>query len=329
MTKGNVAPPPAAVKLGASNFFSRKKKTIAITFMVLPGVIWLLLVRYLPMFGILMAFKDYKLPNAAFVRDNGFVADVFSRDWVGFGNFQLLFGNPMTGKFIRNTLLYNITFIILGLIIAVAFAIMLNEITRKTIAKVYQTAMFFPFFISWIVVSYFLFAFLSQKNGIIDPAIFGLTDFYQQAKPWPFIMVVANVWKMTGYSTVLYLAAITGIDTTQYEAAAIDGASKWEQIYHITIPHLRTIITILFIMNIGRIFNSDFGQFWALPQNGGVGEVVNVTEVVDTYVFRLLDRSINMGQSTAVSFFQNFVGFICIMIANTVVRKVDNDSALF
>lgn len=326
MTKSVAAPP--ANRLRANKFLSMKK-SIALTCMILPGAIWLILLRYVPLFGIVMAFKEYKLPDPGYVRDFGFFADVFSRQWVGFDNFKLLFGNPMTGIFIRNTLVYNLTFIILGLIIAVTFAILINEITRKTVAKVYQTAMFFPYFISWVVVSYFLMAFISTKNGLIDPAIFGIRDFYQQSEPWPFILIISNIWKMTGYSSILYIAAITGIDTTQYEAASIDGATKFQQIYHITIPHLRTIIIILFIMNIGRIFNSDFGQFWALPQDGGSGQVVNAIEVVDTFVYRLLDRSVNIGQSTAISLFQNLIGFVCIMIANTVVRKVDSESALF
>ena len=297
--------------------------------MVLPGAVWLILLRYLPMFGILIAFMDYKLPNPGYVKQHGFVQDILRRDWVGFNNFKLLFGNPMTGNFIRNTLLYNITFIVLGLLIAVSFAIMISELSHKRIAKVYQTFMFFPYFISWVVVSYFLWAFISPRTGIIKPEVFGLSNFYQQPEPWPFIIIMSNIWKMTGYSTILYLAAIAGIDTTQYEAASIDGASKWKQIIHVTLPNLRTIIIILFIMNVGRIFNADFGQFWALPRDGGAGRVVEAIEVVDTYVYRLLDTSVNIGQSTAVSLFQNFIGFICIMVANTVVRKVDRESALF
>lgn len=305
------------------------RKTLALTLMVLPGVIWLILIRYLPMFGILISFKDYRLPDPLYSRQYGYLQDIINRDWVGLDNFKMLFSSPMTAKFIRNTLLYNVTFIILGLVIAVAFAIMLTELTAKRTAKVYQTFMFFPYFISWVVASYFLYAFLAPGKGVIEPAVFGLTNFYQEAEPWPFIMIISNVWKMTGYSTILYLAAITGIDPSQYEAAGIDGATKWQQIVHVTLPHLRTIIIILFIMNVGRIFNSDFGQFWALPINGGGGVVPNATETVDTYTFRLLSSSINIGVSTAVGLLQNVIGFICIMIANTIVRKVDKDSALF
>ena len=321
MINASGKPPARAVKFSKT----RAKKTLALTAMVLPGAVWLLLFRYVPLFGILMSFKDFKLPNPRL----GILQDILSRDWVGLKNFQVLFGNPMTFNVIRNTLLYNITFIVLGMIIAVAFAIMLNEISNKYIAKTYQTAMFFPYFLSWIVVSYFLWAFISQKNGVLDPAMFGLKNFYQQAEPWPFIIIISYIWKMTGYSCLIYLAAITGIDTTLYEAASTDGATKWRQIWHITLPHLRPIIIILFIMNVGRIFNADFGQFWSLPIEGGMGSVPNVTGVVDTFVYSLLRTSVNVGQSTAVGLFQNCVGFVCVMVANTVVRKLDRESAMF
>ena len=311
------------LRLRAGN--PRRKKTLALTAMVLPGAVWLFIFRYVPMFGVLIGFKDFKLPNPRL----GILEDIFSRAWVGLNNFKLLFDNPMTARIIRNTLLYNITFIILGMAISVAFAIMLNELSRKRTAKVYQTVMFFPYFLSWIVVSYFLWAFISPANGLIHPSVFGLTNFYQQAEPWPFIMIIAYIWKMTGYSTLIYLAVITGIDTAQYEAACIDGASKWKQVIHVTLPNLRTIIIILFILNVGRIFNSDFGQFWALPQEGGIAMVPNATEVIDTYVFKMLRTSVNIGQSTAVGLFQNMVGFILIIITNTIVRRVDPDSALF
>ena len=316
----------ARLSFGGFGFYNAKtKKTLSITAMALPGAIWLLLFRYVPMFGVLMGFKDFKLPNPRY----SILQDILSRNWIGFDNFRILFNNPMTMKVIRNTLLYNITFIVLGTIIAVAFAVMINEISSNFIAKAYQTAMFFPFFLSWIVVSYFLWAFISPKNGLIDPAVFGLTHFYQQPEPWPYIMILSYIWKMTGYSCLIYLAVITGIDATQYEAASIDGATKWQQIIHVTLPNMRNIIIILFIMHVGRIFNADFGQFWSLPIEGGSAAVPNATAVVDTFVYSLLKNSVNVGQSTAVGLFQNFVGFICIMVANAIVRKVDRESALF
>lgn len=304
---------------------ARRKKTLILMTMALPGAIWLLLVRYLPMAGITIAFKDFRLPNPRL----DIITDVLARDWVGLDNFTIMFSSSRTADIIWHTLGYNALFIVLGLVIAVIFAIMLSELTTKFVAKAYQTAMFFPYFLSWVVVSYFLWAFLAPSNGLLDASSFGLTNFYQEKEPWPYILVIANVWKNTGYSCILYLAVITGIDTSQYEAASIDGATKFQQILHITLPHLRTVIIILFIMNVGRIFNADFGLFWQLPRGGGSGEVARAVEVIDVYVYRMLRDTINLGQSTAVGFFQNTIGFVCIMVTNTIVRKVDPESSLF
>lgn len=301
------------------------KKTLILTSMALPGFLWLLFVRYVPMFGVAMAFMDFKLPNPKL----NIIADMMQRDWIGLKNFQILFSSSRTSDIIWHTVGYNAVFIVLGMIVAVIFAILISELTTRFVAKVYQTAMFFPYFLSWVVVSYFVMAFISPKYGLIDPATFGLSNFYQDPEPWPFILIFANIWKNTGYSCILYLAVITGIDTTQYEAASIDGAKKWQQILHITLPHLRTVIIILFIMNIGKIFNADFGLFWQLPQSGGMGQVSRIVEVIDVYVYRMLKTSVNIGQSTAIGLFQNAVGFVCIMVSNTIVRKIDPESSLF
>ena len=232
---------------------------------------------------------------------------------------------------IRNTLAYNIVFIILGMIIPVAFAIMMSELSKKFVAKTYQTLMFFPYFLSWVVVSYFLNAFIDAQYGLIPMAqrAAGETavSWYTTPGPWPYIIVFANLWKNVGYSTVLYLAAIAGIDQTQYEAAAIDGASKWQQILHVTLPNLRTMIAILFILNVGKIFNADFGLFWNVPMQNGA--LFSVTQVIDTYIYRVLMNTGNIGQSTAAGLLQNIVGFICIIGANAVVKKIDSDSTLF
>ena len=233
------------------SWFEKNKKTLVLLTMVAPVAIWLLLLRYLPMGGIVLAFKNYKVNP----RNPSFISNLINSKWVGFKNFEFLFKTDSAWVMIRNTLAYNIVFIILGVIIPVAFAIMMNEITRKFFKKAYQTMMFFPYFLSWVVVSYFLNAFLDAQYGMIpamqEAAGHARTSWYTTPGPWPFILTFANLWKNVGYSTVLYLAAITGIDTNQYEAAAIDGATKWQQVLHVTIPHLRTMIAILFIMNVG------------------------------------------------------------------------------
>lgn len=319
--------PKRVPDLRASGRFSKAKKTLMLLSMVAPGALWLLLLRYLPMGGIILAFKNYKI----YPKDPTFLNNLIHSKWVGLDNFKFLFTTGDSWVMIRNTLAYNIVFIILGVIIPVAFAIMMSELSKKFVAKTYQTLMFFPYFLSWVVVSYFLNAFIDAQYGLIPMAqrAAGETavSWYTTPGPWPYIIVFANLWKDVGYSTVLYLAAITGIDQTQYEAAAIDGASKWQQILHVTLPNLRTMIAILFILNVGKIFNADFGLFWNVPMQNGA--LFSVTQVIDTYIYRVLMNTGNIGQSTAAGLLQNIVGFICIIGANAVVKKIDSDSTLF
>lgn len=319
--------PKRVPDLRASGRFSKAKKTLMLLTMVAPGAIWLLLLRYLPMGGIILAFKNYKI----YPKDPTFLNNLIHSKWVGLDNFKFLFTTGDSWVMIRNTLAYNIVFIILGVIIPVAFAVMMSELSKKFVAKTYQTLMFFPYFLSWVVVSYFLNAFIDAQYGLIPMAqrAAGETavSWYTTPGPWPYIIVFANLWKNVGYSTVLYLAAITGIDQTQYEAAAIDGASKWQQILHVTLPNLRTMIAILFILNVGKIFNADFGLFWNVPMQNGA--LFSVTQVIDTYIYRVLMNTGNIGQSTAAGLLQNIVGFICIIGANAIVKKIDSDSTLF
>ena len=303
-----------------------RKKTLWLLSMVAPGAIWLMLIRYLPMFGIVMAFLDYRLPT----RKMPFPVNLLHSDFVGLDNFQFLFTSDAL-TMIRNTLGYNIVWIALGLVLAVALAIMMSELTKKVLAKTYQTLMFFPYFLSWVVAAYFLFAFLDPTNGMIVRAqkAAGVTpiDWYNEPKYWPVILTICSMWKNTGYSTVLYLSAITGIDRSQYEAAAVDGATRWQQMLHVTLPHLKPIIIVLLIMNVGKIFNADFGLFWSVPMNSA--PLFPVTQVVDTYVYRSYKFTGDVGMSTAAGFLQNLVGFICIMGANAIVRRLDADSSLF
>ncbi len=304
---------------------ARRRKNFWLTTMVLPGAVWLLLIRYLPMLGITIAFKNYR----AF-KPNTFWNNILKSEWVGLKNFEFL-NSPDTAVMIRNTLGYNLLWIILGLIIAVAFAVMMSELSNRFIAKTYQTMMFFPYFLSWVVASYFVQAFLDPTSGMI-PALQkasggNITFFYQDTTWWPLILTICNLWKNIGYSTVLYLAAITGIDTTQYEAAAIDGATKLQQIRYVTLPNIRTMIIILLIMNVGKIFNADFGLFYNVPQNSG--PLYPVTQVVDTYVYRAYANTHNLGMSSAAGFLQSAVGLICIVGTNAIVRRLDPESSLF
>ena len=310
-----------------SQSFSKYKKTLVLLTMVAPAAIWLLLLRYLPMGGIILAFKDYKVNP----RNPSFISNLINSKWVGFDNFKFLFKTDAAWVMIRNTLAYNVVFIILGVIIPVAFAIMMNEFTKQYVKKAYQTMMFFPYFLSWVVVSYFLNAFLDAQYGMLPAAQKAageaVTSWYTTPGPWPFILVFANLWKNVGYSTVLYLAAITGIDSSQYEAAAMDGATKWQQVLYVTLPHLRTMIAILFIMNVGKIFASDFGLFYNVPMQNGA--LFSVTQTIDTYVYRAYIATGDPGMSSAAGLLQNVLGFVCIMTANSIVKKIDADSAMF
>ena len=316
----------AEVRLKPS-WYDRHKKTLALLLMAAPVAIWLLLLRYLPMGGIILAFKDYKINP----RNPSFISNLVHSKWVGLHNFEFLFKTDAAWIMFRNTLAYNAVFIVLGVIIPVAFAIMLHEVTHKFVAKAYQTMMFFPYFLSWVVVSYFVNAFLDAQYGMIPMAqkAAGITptSWYTTPGPWPFILVFANLWKNVGYSTVLYLAAITGIDSSQYEAAAIDGASKWQQTIYVTLPHLKTMISILFIMNVGKIFNADFGLFFNVPMQNGA--LFSVTQVIDTYVYRAMMSTGDMGLSAAAGLLQNVLGFICILTANGIVKKIDDENSLF
>ena len=315
----------APAKKGASIKGRNLIKNFWLLTMVLPGAIWLLLVRYLPMYGIVISFKNYRA-----YKPNTFWNNIIQSEFVGLKNFEFL-KSPDTALMIRNTLGYNLLWIVLGLVIAVTFAVMMSELSNRLVAKVYQTLMFFPYFLSWVVASYFVLAFLDPTSGMI-PAIqksmgVPVTNFYHDTQPWPFILTICNLWKNVGYSTVLYLAAITGIDTTQYEAAAVDGATKLQQVWHVTLPNIRSMIVILLILNVGKIINADFGLFYNVPQNSG--SLYPVTQVIDTYVYRAYANTHNMGMSSAAGFLQSAIGFVCIIATNAIVRRIDPDSSLF
>lgn len=308
-----------------SGFIKKVIRNRFMLLMILPGTIWFLIFAYLPMFGTVLAFKDFR------ISPDGFFASVFNSEWVGFKNFEYLFTTNDAYIITRNTILYNLAFIILGLVIAVGFAIMLSELVNKRTAKVYQTGMFLPHFLSWVIISYFAFTFLSVDKGTLNQIItyFGgePISWYSEAKYWPFIIIFVGIWKGVGYNSVIYLAAITGIDKSYYEAAVIDGASKWKQVRYITIPLLKPLMIILTILAIGGIFRSDFGLFYQLPKDSGA--LYPVTNVIDTFVYRGLINMGDIGMSTAAGLYQSFVGLVLILVANYIVRKIEKDHAIF
>ena len=276
------------------------------------------------MFGIQIAFRQY---NA---RDG-----VYASPWVGFKNFEFLFKTNDAFVMVRNTLLYNLVFIALGTVLAVAVAIILNEIRSKKAKQLYQTIILIPFLISMVIVSYLAFAFLSNGNGYINNTLLkalGIPkeqwiQWYNEPKYWPFIIVIINIWKGLGYNMILYYATICGIDSTLYEAAVVDGATRWQRIRNVTLPGLKSTVIILTLMALGGIFRSDFGLFYQVPQNSG--PLISVTQTIDTYVYRGLMQTNNIGMSSAAGLYQSVVGFILVVSANLIVRKIDDESALF
>ena len=289
--------------------------------MFLPGVIYLFVNCYIPMFGIQIAFRQYNARDC-----------IYGSPWCGLDNFEFLFRTDDAFVMTRNTLLYNLVFIVLGTVLAIAVAIILNEVRSKSAKQVYQTVILIPYLISMVIVSYLAFAFLSSSNGYINNSVlkaFGMeaVDWYTQPQYWPVILVIINIWKGLGYNMILYYATICGIDHTLYEAAVVDGATRWQQIRSITLPSLKSTIIILTLMALGGIFRSDFGLFYQVPQNSG--PLISVTQTIDTYVYRGLMQTNNIGMSSAAGVYQSVVGFILVVSANFVVRKLDSESSLF
>lgn len=300
--------------------WSRFKANKELLLLSLPGGIWFLIFAYLPMFGILIAFQEYR-------PEKNFLLSVLHSKFVGFKNFEFLFKSGDMWIIFSNTIGYNLLFIILGIVLPITVAMLLNELRNHGAVKVYQSMMFLPYFLSWVVVSYCLYAFLDPSKGLVNNILGKNISWYTEKDYWPFIIIFMSQWKGVGYNTVVYLASICGIDQTFYEAAMLDGATKWQQVKYITVPLLRPVITILFIMSVGGIIRSDFGLFYQLPRDSG--PLYPVTNVLDTYIYRALMQSSEIGMSSAAAFFQSVVGFALIMIANKVAAKIDNENTLF
>ena len=311
-------------KLTMKDRMTRFKNNKELLLLTIPGAIWFLVFAYLPMFGVIVAFKRWRIHG-------GFFESLMNSKWVGFDNFKFLFQSSDAWLITKNTVLYNIVFIILGIVLPVTLAILLNELLNKKLAKFYQSSMFLPYFLSWVVVSYCLYAFLSPEKGYVNGILQSMggkgISWYTEPKYWPFIIIFMSQWKAVGYGTVVYLASICGIDKSYYEAAMIDGASKFQQIKYITVPLLKPVMIIMFITSIGGMFRGDLGLFYQLPKDSGA--LYPVTNVIDTYVYRGLMNLGDIGMSSAASLYQSFVGLILIVTSNAIVRKVDEENAFF
>ena len=296
------------------------KKYFPVYLMAFPGLLYLFINNYMPLPGLVLAFKKYNAKKG-----------IWGSSWVGLKNFKFLFATNDAFIITRNTLFYNIVFIIVNTVAAIAVAIILAEMRHK-IKKFYQSAILLPYMLSMVIVSYLVFAFLSTENGFINSTILPLLgkeriSWYMEKKYWPFILIFVNLWKTIGYNCIVYMSAIIGFDRGFYEAAAIDGAGKWQQITRITIPMLKPTIIMMTLLSIGRIFYSDFGLFYQVPQNSGA--LYPGTNTIDTYVYRGLLELGNISLSAAAGLYQSVIGFILVLGTNLWVRKIDPDNALF
>ena len=275
---------------------------------------------YIPMFGVIIAFKDYK-----------FNLGILGSKWVGFDNFKFFFESDVFGRTVRNTLYMNALFIVIGKIAAIITAILLFEISSRTAVKIYQTIMITPTFISWVIVAYIVFAFLNSQYGLANRIIEKLggsaVEWYSEPDKWPAILVIANVWKYVGMDSVIYYASMMGIDAGLFEAAEIDGATRPKIIWHIILPLLIPVITILVIMSIGGIFSGDFGLFYQVTRD--VGTLYPRTDIINTFVFRAMRSLGDYGMSTAVGLLQSVVGLIMVVITNRICKMINPDVALF
>ena len=313
------------VKKKKKGFWADIYRYRALLLMAIPGFIWFIFYFYIPVLANVVAFKDFH------ISPNGFIASLRESPWVGFDNFKFLFASSDAWLITRNTILYNVIFLAFNLFFAVAFAIIMSELRNKKLVKVYNTMSLLPYFLSWVVISYFVYAFLSPEKGIINQWLTANgqlpIQWYTDPTWWPLIFVVLNVWKSLGYNSIIYYASVMGIDPTYYEAAMVDGANKWQQIKNVTIPQLLPMMSILLILNIGGIFKADFGMFYNVPRQSGA--LYEVTSVLDTYIYNGLTTTGDLGMTAAAGLYQSLVGCILLIGANMVVRKMDPESSLF
>jgi putative aldouronate transport system permease protein len=289
--------------------------------MMIPGTLALILFSYLPMAGIFIAFKNVN-----------YTKGILGSPWIGFKNFEFFLKTPDAWIITRNSVLYNAAFIVLGTLAAVAVAVALDGLRAKRTSRWYQGIMFLPYFFSWIVISTLVFSFLSTDLGFFNKQLLPVLgvqpiNWYIEPVYWPFILIFTNLWKYTGYSSVIYLAAISGVDPNCLEAAALDGASRWQTVMKVMIPLISPVIIIQVLLSVGRLFYSDFGLFYQVPQN--MGPLFNATNVIDTYVYRTLVNVGDIGMTAAAGLYQAAVGFVLVLAANLIVRRIDLEKSLF
>ena len=289
--------------------------------MALPGLAYLLLNNYLPMAGLVVAFKKVN-----------FKVGILASEWSGFENFRFLFATKDAWLIIRNTVLYNLAFLVVNTVCCVGLAILLNEVRSRRAKSFFQSTMLVPYLMSFVIISYIVFAFLSPSAGFINQSVLKplgakSVQWYTEKGVWPYLLVFLQQWKQMGFLVVIYLSAIIGIDPALYEASGIDGATRWQQIRYVTLPGIKSVVMMMIMLTISRMFYSDFGLFYQVPMDSGM--LYSVTNVLDTYVYRALLKLGNIGMSSAAGFFQSMVGFALVLVANLAIRKFDPEDALF
>jgi len=320
--KGTVIHTPSGDRIVSARIPASKvlRKHWLLLLMLLPAVIYVIIFCYVPMSGLVLAFEKYQYRGG-----------IYNSPWIGFQNFKAIMIDGKLPGVTRNTILYNIAFIFLGVVFEMGSAILINELRNKYFKKAAQSMMFLPYFISWVVAGAIMYNIFNYERGIWNNVAVALGasrfDVYNTPSAWPFILVFLKLWKQTGYGSVVYLAAIAGMDQEMFEAADIDGASAWQKIRYITIPSLVPTMMVLVLMAIGNIFRGDFGLFYQTVKSSAL--LQPSTDIIDTYVFRLLINNANIGVSAAVGLYQSVLCFITIMICNKLVKIVNPDYALY
>lgn len=296
------------------------KRNKLLFIMLIPACVFFILISYLPMFGVVLAFKKFNYTDG-----------IFASPWVGFDNFGFLFRSGTLLRITRNTILYNAVFMTLGVVLQISTAIFLSEILNKYVKKISQTLMFLPYFISYVLLGAFVYNLFNYEFGVVNSFLsqfgFEKIDIYAMKGAWKYILVFFHEWKGLGYGVVIYLAAITGLSPEYYEAARMDGANKWQEIRLITLPLLKPTAIVILLFGVGQIMKGQFELFYQIiGNNGGLFES---TDIIDTYVFRSLTQSFDPGMGTAAGLYQSLFGFVLIMTVNAITKKIQPDYALF